>query len=440
MTTSIIDTGKQLSTLAAGGGQRGACSRGKVLADVNSRSRSGLGASVVALVLLSVAASACSDGHAAQQESAVPVKATTLSMATIDEYSDYIATVRSRHSVELRPQVEGYVARISVKPGDVVSEGALLVQIDPKRQQATTNSAVAASGIAAAEVDRGRATLAQLEAARAGRAAALRLAEEDHRRASELRRSGAVSQQAEDQATAALEGARADLTAADRQIAAQQAGIASAQKSLLQTQAAAQAQTVELQYYRIGAPFTGVIGDIPVKVGDLVTPSTLITTVDDPNHTFEAYVSVPVEDAGRLRNGLEAKLLDASSNVVDHGKVTFVAPRIDPTTQSVLVKVELDGKQGELRAQQFLRARIVWATEQGLRVPVTSLTRMNGQSFAYVVKDAPTGPTAAQVPVKVGEVQGADVVVKDGLKAGDRIVSAGIQKLRNGARVAVEKP
>jgi RND family efflux transporter MFP subunit len=412
----------------------------KVLAGVNIRSRSVLGASFVALVALAGVSSGCSEGHAAPEEGAVPVKATTLSLATIDEYSDYIATVRSRRSVEIRPQVEGYVARISVKPGEAVNEGTPLVQIDPKRQQATTNSAVAASGIAAAEVDRGRATLAQLEAARAGRAATLKLAEEDHRRTIDLRRSGAVAQQAEDQATATLESARAELFAADRQIAAQRAGISSAEKSLLQTQAAAQAQTVELQYYRIAAPFTGTVGDVPVKVGDLVTPASLITTIDDPNNTFEAYVSVPVEDSARLHPGLEAKLLDASSSVVDHGKITFVSPRIDPATQSVLVKVELEEKRRELRAQQFLRARIVWTSEPGLRVPVTSLTRMNGQSFAFVVKDAPNGTTAAQIPVKLGEVQGNDVIVKDGLKPGDRIVSAGIQKLRNGARVAIETP
>ena len=380
----------------------------------------------------------CSEGHAASEEGAVPVKAKTLSLATVEEYSDFVATIRSRRSVEIRPQVEGYVARISVKPGDSVGDGAQLVQIDPKRQQATTNSAVAASGIAAAEVDRGRATLAQLEAARAGRAAALKLAEEDHRRTLELRKSGAVSQQAEDQATAALDGARAELLAADRQIAAQRAGVSSAEKSLLQSQAALQAQTVELQYYRIGAPFAGTVGDIPVKVGDLVTPATLLTTIDDPNNALEAYVSVPVEESARIHPGLEVKVIDASESVVDHGKVSFVSPRIDPSTQSILVKVELEEKRHELRTAQFLRARVVWASESGLRIPVTSITRLNGQSFAYVVKEGnPT--TAAQVPLKIGEVQGNDVIVKEGLKAGDRIVSAGIQKLRNGSRIAVEK-
>lgn len=393
-----------------------------------------------ALVLGSLAVlTGCSEGHAATEEGAVPVKATTLTLATVDEYSEYIATVRSRRSVEIRPQVEGYVSKISVKPGDAVEDGGLLVQIDPKRQQATTNGALAASGIAAAEVERGRATLAQLEASRGGRAAALKLAEEDHRRALELRKSGAISQQAEDQATAAVDGARAEVTAAERQISAQRAGVSSAEKSLLQTQAAAQAQAVELGYFRVAAPFTGIVGDVPVKVGDLVTPATLLTTVDDPTNAFEAWVSVPVEETSRLRAGLETRLLDSSSNVVDFGKVTFVSPRIDPATQSVLVKVALEKPEHDVRALQFVRARIVWGSQPGLRIPLTSLTRLNGQSFAYVVNEGAPGLTVAQVPVKLGDVQGNDVVVKDGLKGGDRVVTAGIQKLHNGSRVAVEK-
>jgi RND family efflux transporter MFP subunit len=390
---------------------------------------------------------ACSEGHASEssQEQAVPVKLTVLAASPVDEYSDYIATIRSRGSIEIRPQVEGNVTRIFVKPGEVVPEGQQLIQIDPKRQQATTSGAVAASGIASAEVDRSRATLAQLEASRTGRAATLRLAEEDQRRASALVKTGAIAPQAEEQTAATLASARAELTAADRQITAQRAGISSAERSLQQTQATLQAQAVELQYYRITAPFNGTVGDVPVKIGDLVTPTTLLTTLDDPASALEAWVSVPIEDAPRLHSALIAKVLDSTSAVVDEGKVTFVSPRIDPSTQSVLVKVELDGKPVALRAQQFLRARIVWSTEPGLRIPLASITRLNGQTFAFLVKDpdaaSPHAPLEAlQVKVVLGDMVGSDVIVKEGLKAGDRIVASGIQKIRNGSKVAPATP
>lgn len=403
--------------------------------------------SLYAVLVLALAAVGCREGQASEgsAEMAVPVKIEALSASPTEQFSEYIATIRSRRSVEVRPQVEGYVSRILVKPGETVPEGASIVQIDPKRQEASTNSAAAASGIASAEVERGRATLSQLEAARAGRVAALELAEQDHRRAVNLGHSGAISQQAVDQATAARDSARAELAAADRQIAAQRAGVSSAEKSLVQTQAALRAQSVELGYYRITAPFSGTVGDVPVKIGDLVTPQTLVTTVDDPSSALEAWVSVPVEDSTRLRLGLGTKVVDPSGALLDEGKVAFISPRIDPGTQSVLVKVELAGKAGEagearesrLRALQFVRARIVWSTEPSLRIPVTSVSRLNGQTFAFRVKDAPkTGLAAEQVPVKLGELQGNDVIVKDGLKPGDRIVAAGIQKIRNGSKVA----
>lgn len=383
---------------------------------------------------------ACKEGQAAEgaQEMVVPVKIASLTAAPTEQYSEYMGTVRSRRSVEVRPQVEGYVARILVKPGEAVGAGAQLVQIDPKRQEASTNSAAAASGIATAEVERGRATLAGLEAARDARAAALKLAEEDHRRAARLRASGAIAQQAEDQATATLEAARADFAAAERQIAAQRAGVSSAEKSLLQTQASLQAQAVQLTYYRIAAPFAGTVGDVPVKIGDLVTPQTLLTTIDDPQSALEAWVSVPVEDAPRLRTGLPAKVVDGASAVLDEGKVTFVSPRTDPGTQSVLVKVELEGKgEAHVRALQLVRTRIVWSTDPGVRIPLTSVTRLNGQTFAYRVDEAPKSTLSAQqVPVKLGDIQGNDVIVKEGLKPGDRVVAAGIQKIRNGSKVA----
>jgi RND family efflux transporter MFP subunit len=389
--------------------------------------------------MLALGAAACREGRASEGagEMPVPVKIEALAAAPTEQFSEYIGVIRSRRSVEVRPQVEGYVSRILVKPGDAVTEGTTIVQVDPKRQEASTNSAAAASGIASAEVERGRATVAQLEAARAGRVAALKLAEEDHRRASSLVASGAISQQAADQATAAVDAARADLAAADRQIAAQRAGVSSAERSLQQTQASLRAQSVELGYYRIAAPFSGTIGDVPVKIGDLVTAQTLVTTVDDPGSANEAWVSVPVDDTDRLHLGLRSKIVDGAGALLDEGKVAFISPRTDATTQSVLVKVELEGKESHVRAQQLVRARLVWSTEAAVRIPVTSVTRLNGQTFAFRVKEAPKAALAAeQVPVKLGDIQGNDVIVKDGLKPGDRIVASGIQKIRNGSMLA----
>src|SRR5438552_1683174 len=91
----------------------------------------------------------------------LPVKVAKADLTEVEDFSDYLATIKSRKSVEIRPQVEGHVARILVKPGQVVAEGAILIQVDASKQEAAFKSARAATGIAQADVERGSATLAQ---------------------------------------------------------------------------------------------------------------------------------------------------------------------------------------------------------------------------------------------------------------------------------------
>ena len=138
---------------------------------------------------------------------------------------------------------------------------------------------------------------------------------------------------------------------------------------------------------------------------------------------------MPVDRAPELRLGLPVQLLDADGKPAAVNPISFVAPRVDESTQSVLVKSLLKDVPPRLRAQQFARARIVWSTVQGLTVPVVAVTRLSGQYFCFVAEQQDKGLVARQRPVQVGEVLGDDYVVTGGLKAGDRIVVSGIQKL-----------
>src|SRR6185503_12968893 len=111
----------------------------------------------------------------------------------------------------------------------------------------------------------------------------------------------------------------------------------------------------------------GVIGDIPVRMGDRVTNSTMLTTIDQ-NAGLEVYINVPVQEAQGLHVGLPVHLLDDRGNVVATEQVSFVAPSVDPQTQSVLAKAPLAGG-GSYRTEQFVRARIVWSANPALTVP-----------------------------------------------------------------------
>jgi len=119
--------------------------------------------------------------------------------------------------------------------------------------------------------------------------------------------------------------------------------------------------------------------------------------------------------------------------------VNFVSPHVDDQTQSVLVKAAVRNPDGKLRASQYVRARIIWKTVDGLVVPVTAVLRINGQFFAFVAEPGTGGAlTAKQRAIKVGPIAGDNYPVLDGIKPGERIVVSGAQKLADGAPIAAQ--
>ena len=327
---------------------------------------------------------------------ATPVSIVTLAQKPIEESSEFIATVRSLHSTTIQPQVEGYVTKIFVKSGDTVKAGAPLFQIDPEHEAAT---------------------LRNTEAQRAAREADVTYWKGEVQRLQDLLKGGAISQDEFDTAQHNLQTAQANLGALDAQVREEQ---------------------VQLQYYRVTAPTAGVVGDMPVREGDRVTTSTMITTIDDRTG-LEAYINVPVDRAPDLRLGLPAEILDADGKVTATNPISFVAPRVDPATQTILAKSLLRDAPPAVRVQQFVRVRVVWRTVPGLTIPIVATNRINGQYFCFVAEQGPTGQLVArQRPVQVGEVQGNDYVVKGGLQPGDRLIVSGVQKIGDGAPVRAQ--
>ncbi|RPJ77213.1 MAG: efflux RND transporter periplasmic adaptor subunit [Acidobacteria bacterium] len=347
-------------------------------------------------------ASACGGGGAAAQAGgpgAMPpadVKAVTLAPRDVPRTSEFIATVRSLSSSTIQPQVEGIVTRIFVKAGDRVRFGQPLVQISPDKQQAS---------------------VASLEATRAARQADVEYASQQLARTRKLLDAGAVSRQELEQAETTHRTAEAQLKAVNSQIRESQ---------------------VELGYYRVTAPSAGIVGEIPVRQGDRVTSATEITTIDQSDG-LEAYISVPLERATELRLGLQVELLDGEGQVIATNPITFVAPRADDETQSVLVKAQLRHAPPTLRVKQYVRSRIVWSTEPALTVPVVAVNRVSGQYFVFVAENDPKtkGTVARQKPISVGQIVGDDYLVHGGLKPGERVIVSNVQKLGDGAPVKV---
>ena len=311
----------------------------------------------------------------------------------IPETTEYLSILKSRHSAAINPQVEGQITRIFVKSGDHVQGGTPLLQIDPMKQEATVNSQ---------------------EASRAAQEANLRFAQLSLERAKKLFEAGVISKQDLDNAQTSYDAAAAQVKSLDEQV---------------------NQQKVELHYYTIKSPMDGIVGDIPVRMGDRVSVSTLLTTVDEPG-ALEAYIYIPADRAKSLKTGLPVRILDTTGNPVSDTRVTFVSPQVETDTQTVLAKATVENAQGKVRIAQQVRAQITWSSHEGPVVPVLAVQRINGQFFVFVSVNDGKGTVARQKPLKLGDTVGNDFVVLDGLKAGDHLIISGTQFLQDGMPVA----
>ena len=319
----------------------------------------------------------------------------TLQEKPVEQASEFIATLRSLRSTTVQPEVDGLVTRIFVKPGDRVRKGTPLLQINADKQQASVRSTEATRGGTEADVQYWRQQVRRLES---------------------LVEAGAISRQEFEHAQNSLRIAEARLSALQAQV---------------------REGRVELQYYRVNAPQAGVVGDITIRTGDRVTNSTVITTIDD-NAVLEADIQVPLGRSPELRVGLPVQLLDGDGKVVATNPISFVSPRVDERTQTVLVKSRLNEAPPALRVQQFSRARIVWQNAPGLVIPLTAVVRINGKYFCYIAEQKQDGLFATQRPLQLGELIGNDYVVQSGVRAGERVIVSGIQKIGHGAPVKAE--
>jgi RND family efflux transporter MFP subunit len=348
---------------------------------------------VLLLSFAGVASVGCGKTEAKQPApQPLPVKTQTINLAPVPTVDEYVATVKSRRSASIQPQVDGSLTRILVKSGDHVRAGQVLMTIDPLKQQAT--------------VDQQRSTETQKKAL-------LDYNQREAERQRQLYASGVSSKRDYELADQAFENSKADWESST---------------------AARVTQQRQLAYYNLTAPFNGIVGDIPVHIGDYVSPQTLLTTVDE-NAELEAYIYIPTERAGNIRMGLPVQLVTSSGELIESTKVNFISQQVDNALQGILVKAPIHASLDKFRNAQLVKARVVWSTAPGPTVPVLAVTRIGGQSFVYVATQAENGTVAKQRAVSLGDTIGNDYAVTDGLKPGEKVIISGIQFLIDGAPV-----
>jgi RND family efflux transporter MFP subunit len=323
---------------------------------------------------------------------AMPVQVAPVTLSPVPSSDTYVATIKSRRSATMQPQVDGNLTKIFVKSGDLVKAGQVLMRIDPLKQVATVQSQQGTQAQKKAVYDYSKIELD---------------------RQKQLFESGVVSRDAYDQATQAYQNAKGDYES--------NAALTDTQKQ-------------QLAYYDIRAPFNGIVGDIPVHLGDYVSPTTLLTTVDE-NADLEAYIYVPTERAALVRQGLPVEILDTSGKVLVKSRISFLSPQVDNGLQSILAKAEIPHTAQLLRNQQLVNARVIWSTSPAPVVPILAVSLVGGQTFVYLASPKGDGYIAHQVPVQLGETVGNTYPVLGGLKPGDKVIISGLQFLQEGAPV-----
>ena len=318
---------------------------------------------------------------------ATPVAVQPVTLSPVPNTDTYVSTIKSRRSSTMQPQVDGNLTKIFVHSGEVVRAGQVLMQIDPLKQVATLESQ---------------------QGTEAQKNAVYQYNQTEVERQKKLYEAGVTSKQAYDQAVQAFQNSKADYDSS--------AALTNTQKQ-------------QLAYYNIRAPFAGIVGDVPVHVGDYVSPTTVLTTIDE-NADLEAYIYIPTDRASQVRLGLPVELLGSDGSVLAKSTISFLSPEVDNGLQSILAKAEIPKSQQMLRTSQLVNARVTWSTAPAPTVPVLAVVRVGGQPFVFVAAQKGDGYEAHQVAVTLGETVGNTYPVLSGLHPGDKVILSGLQFLQ----------
>ena len=322
----------------------------------------------------------------------LPVQTVTVALTPVAQSSEYVATIKSRRSATMLPQVSGILTQIRVHSGDHVKAGQVMMEIDPHQQLASVEAARGTERQKKALYDYNTSEIARQQ---------------------KLFDAGVTSRDIFEQAQQAFQNTKADYESAT---------------------ALRKTQEEQLAFYTVRAPFDGVVGDIPVHVGDFASPMnsppSVLTTVDE-GKDLEAYIYVPTERSSQVRQGLAVELIDTNGKLIEKTKIDFLSPEVDSTMQEILVKAPVHATPEVLRTAQMVKARVIWSTTPMAVVPVLAVSRQGGQSFVFVAHQQSGHTFAIQTPVTLGDTVGNSYSITSGLNVGDRVIVSSTQFLVN---------
>jgi multidrug efflux system membrane fusion protein len=333
----------------------------------------------------------------------LPVAAQPARKSNLNVYLDGLGTVTPLAMVAVQTQISGQLMEVDFKEGQMVQKGDLLAVVDPRPYQVALEQA------------QGQFTQAQaqLEAARADLERYVKLAGQD----------SIAKQQVDDQQ--ALVGQDTGLVQTD--------------------QAAIDSAKLNLTYCHITAPVSGRVGLRQIDPGNYVTPSNLsnglvvITQVSPTSVIFTLPEDSIPAVAARLKNGDPIKIdaYDRADAVkIASGTLATIDNQVDSATGTFKLRATFANEDASLFANQFVNIHMLLKTDRGVTViPTSAIEQGQNGTFVYIIK--PDSTVAAQ-NVTTGPTEGERVEVTNGLKPGDRVVTDGADRLKDGMKVVVQ--
>ncbi len=417
-----------------------------------------LSISLAALVLITAltTGAGCSKkgGHSAAAQPAPPtVVVASVNQKTVPIYSEFVGQTRADNTVELRARVEGVLQKVYFREGATIRKGQILFTIDKRTFEAALQSAKALSAKAVADLAQAqqRTDVLEAQAQLADAQAVLARADQDVARLAPLAKEKAVTEQDLDAAIATQKSAKATVDARQANLknleAAVKYTIERARAEVSASQARITQAQLELSYCDIYSPISGVIGFLQVDQGNLVGrgEATLLATVSasDPLlvdfsvSEIEYLKLTDPETAGDRADSLRFDLVLSDESVHPYQGTFRVLDRtVDPTTGTMKIEAAFPNPGSYLRPGQFARLRVAVAErENAILVPQRAIQELQGAKTVMVV-DAQNMVSVRSI--KLGDKADKDVVVLDGLNAGERVIVEGMQKVRPGKQVNPE--
>jgi membrane fusion protein (multidrug efflux system) len=362
-------------------------------------------------------------------------------------YKEWIGTLDGLVNADIKAEVSGYLIEQAYTEGSFVKKGRLLFQIDPRPFQAALDQARGHLAQSRGQLEQARAQLTQAEAGVAVAEANQRRVQLDVDRYRPLAEAQAITQQDLDNATQNNMAAKAQLQAAKAQVATSKAQITASLAAVETDKAAVETALINLGFTRLTSPIDGIPGIAQLQVGALVSPAsgaiTTVSTVDPIKVYFTAseqeYLAYtrrfPTAELRQANNRLlELDLILADGTTYPHkGKFSFADRQVNVRTGALRLAGLFPNPGNSLRPGQYGRVRTATQVASGaLLVPQQAVYDLQGtHQIAVVDKDNKVTIRAAAL----GDTVGNQWIVRDGVKAGERVIVEGLQKVRTGTVV-----